>query len=71
VARLHVTPDPYDPHLFLVTSDPEENSLPVIPTAPAHEYWVSSSVLQEQEDPGRSVSPNHPSVMSWSGPGTG
>jgi hypothetical protein len=76
VVRLYVTSDPGDPLLFLVTADPGVGYLPVIPTGPAHQYWVGSSVAAERDEPERGdherhVSPNHPSVIGRVGPGTG
>jgi hypothetical protein len=68
-ARLYVQPDPHDPLLFLLTEKREgADSIPVIPTPKAHEYWVCESLFTEDDhDDGASPSvnpgirPNHPS----------
>jgi hypothetical protein len=49
--RLHVMPDPEDPLLFLVTSEPVDgDAIPVIPTARAHSHWVRTSLNIDGHD---------------------
>jgi hypothetical protein len=74
--RLHVMPDPDDPLLFLVTSEPvDSDAIPVIPTARAHSHWVRTSLNIDNNDPGsdfstaspgRTISLTHPSHVDHS-----
>lgn len=74
--RLHVKPDPDDPMLFLVTSEPVDgDAIPVIPTAKAHSHWVRTSLNIDKHDagselfdpsPSRAVRLTHPSHVDHS-----
>jgi hypothetical protein len=43
LVRIFVEQDPDDPLTFVVTEEPGDNAIPVIPTSKAHELWLYSS----------------------------
>jgi hypothetical protein len=48
LVRLFIEQDPDDPLTFLVTSEPGEYAIPVIPTPKAHALWQYSATTHEK-----------------------
>jgi hypothetical protein len=47
LVRIFVEQDPDDPLTFMVTGEPGENAIPVIPTSKAHDLWLYSSSVKD------------------------
>jgi hypothetical protein len=69
LVRIYVQQDPEDPLVNVVTDEPDENAIPVIPTQKAHALWLYASPHQGGD---RSVMPDPPrsstATESHSGP---
>jgi len=55
LVRIYVKQDEDDPLLYVVTDDPDEGAIPVIPTQKAHALWTYASPrwgTPSQQEPG-------------------
>jgi hypothetical protein len=43
LVRIFIQQDPDDPLTFVVTREPGDNAIPVIPTSKAHQLWLYAS----------------------------
>jgi len=43
LVRIFIEQDPDDPIVFVVTTEPSDNAIPVIPTSKAHDLWLYAS----------------------------
>jgi len=47
--RIFIEQDPDDPLVFMVTTEPGDRAIPVIPTSRAHALWLYASSSDDTE----------------------
>lgn len=57
LVRIYIEQDPDDLLIFVVTQEPGDNAIPVIPTSKAHKLWLYASPRVEASKEHRPSSP--------------